>query len=235
MLKNPPAILAIETSSEQASVALLINGTISQQTTNGVTNHSQAILPMVQALLQQAGIVLADCQAIAFGSGPGSFTGVRTACGVVQGLAFGAGLPVIPVVTLLALAEQARISHGACNVVCALDARMSEVYWAQYQFDVTTQHWNTLVPPTLCAPAQVLPLDMVDVSLCGNGFAAYAGQFTLPSELVAHHALPEAQDVARLAAVEFAAGRMLAAEQAQPLYLRNKIALTMAERRALTA
>jgi len=230
-----PTLLAIETSSETASAALLHSDRITSRQTDGVMNHSQAILPMVQSLLAEAGIDLADCEAIAFGSGPGSFTGVRTACGVVQGLAFGADRPVIPVVTLLALAEAQRAS-GAVEVLSALDARMGEVYWAQYRYDAGLAAWQTVLPPALGAPSQVQPEpDSVNLVLAGNGFAAYAGQFTLPESMTAaaQNTVPTAVAILGIAQTEFAAGRLLPASEAQPLYLRNKIALTSAERAAL--
>src|SRR5450830_546706 len=105
-------ILAIETSSELASCALLRGNAVLSRASSGVRTHSQSILPMVQELLAEAGIALRECDAIAFGSGPGSFTGVRTACGIAQGLAFGAGLPVVPVVTLDAMAHACREQTG---------------------------------------------------------------------------------------------------------------------------
>lgn len=237
MKKNPLRILAIETSSELASAALLNGADITLRRTDGVSNHSAAILPMLQNLLDQAGIALADCDAIAYGSGPGSFTGVRTACGVVQGLAFGAGLPVIPVVTLLAMAEACRSNSGAVDVLTALDARMGEVYWAQYHFDDASASWQTQIEPTLSAPALVAPMLVAGLHLVGNGFTAYADKFVLPAELLslAETALPSADAIVRLAAQAFAAGAVLSAEQAQPLYLRNKIALTITERAAVSA
>ena len=230
-----PTILAIETSSEIASAALFCNDRIRSRQTVGVMNHSQSILPMVQSLLQEAGITLAECDAIAFGSGPGSFTGVRTACGVVQGLAFGAGLPVIPVVTLLALAEAQRLASGALQVLAALDARMGEVYWAQYRYDTQLAVWHTVVAPTLSAPALVQPDCSETLSLAGNGFHACAGQFGLPATMLAHahNTIPTADAVVSIAVCEFAAGRVYPALDAQPLYLRNKIALTSLERQAL--
>ncbi len=233
-----PIILAIETSSEIASAALLIGSRVIQQQTSGVMNHSQQVIPMVQSLLKEAGIALADCEAIAFGSGPGSFTGVRTACGVVQGLAFGAGLPVIPVVTLLALAQAQQVATGTNNLVVALDARMGEVYWAHYFYDEKRQSWYTVVAPTLSAPQFVVVAELADQgqpALVGNGFIAYADKFNLPSAMLASavDSLPQASAVGQLAQVEFAQGRAFPAEMAQPLYLRNKIALTSAERLAL--
>src|SRR4051812_2518050 len=105
-------ILAIETSTELASAALLRGERLLQRESSGVQTHSQTILPMVQSLLNEAGIALAECDAIAFGAGPGSFTGVRTACGIVQGLAFGAGLRVVPLITLQAMAQACREARG---------------------------------------------------------------------------------------------------------------------------
>ncbi|MGB9109017.1 MAG: tRNA (adenosine(37)-N6)-threonylcarbamoyltransferase complex dimerization subunit type 1 TsaB, partial [Telluria sp.] len=145
-----PIILAIETSSELASCALFNSDAgaaaspLSRETA-GVRTHSQSVLPMVQELLREAGIKLADCDAIAFGAGPGSFTGVRTACGVAQGLAFGASLPVLPLVTLEAMAEACRARNGATEVLAVLDARMNEVYWAQYRY--AGGAWHAVVAP----------------------------------------------------------------------------------------
>src|SRR5450759_3407814 len=133
-------IIAIETSTELASAALLHGDQVLTREVSGVQTHSQTILPMVQSLLAQAGISLAQCDAIAFGAGPGSFTGVRTACGIAQGLAFGLDLPVLPIVTLLAMAQACRESGLASDVLCVLDARMGEVYWAQYRY---ADGWQT--------------------------------------------------------------------------------------------
>lgn len=182
---------------------------------------------MVQELLAEAGVTLADCDAIAYGSGPGSFTGVRTACGIAQGLAFGARLPVVPVVTLDAMALACQQAHGAQQVLTVLDARMGEVYWAQYDL---SDGVNTVLPPVLSAPAGVAPQG--DVMACGNGFAAYAEALaTLPCAVDADAAImPHAVQIAQLARVAFAAGHFVTAAEAQPLYLRNKIAYTSAER-----
>lgn len=227
-----PNILAIETSSELASVALLHRGQVISHEAAGVQTHSQTVLPMVQALLAQAGIALADCDAIAFGAGPGSFTGVRTACGVAQGLAFGADLPVIPVVTLLAMAQACRDATGADDVLVVLDARMEEVYWAQYRY---ADGWQVLTGPTLSAPDAV---SMAGPAIaCGNGLVAYASAFdgrTLSQEAQTG-IMPHAAQIARLAEGEFALGRTVTARDAQPIYLRNKVALTTSERLAKAA
>ncbi len=230
-----PIILAIETSSELASCALLKGDTLFERTTSGVRTHSQAILPMVQEVLAEAGLALADCDAIAFGAGPGSFTGVRTACGIAQGLAFGAGLPVLPMVTLAAMAQACRRATGASDVLTVLDARMGEVYWAQYRFD---GDWQIVVAPTLSAPGDVAPLAATNpLTACGNGFTAYpeafAGRPYADGALAS--VMPLAGDIAQLAQGALAAGLAVTPAQAQPLYLRNKIAFTSAERQVINA
>ena len=233
-------ILAIETSSELASCALLIDntgsgGTVLARESSGVRTHSQSVLPMVQELLREAGVKLADCDAIAFGAGPGSFTGVRTACGVAQGLAFGAGLPVLPMITLEAMAEACRARTGAVEVLAVLDARMNEVYWAQYRYLGGT--WTTVCAPALSAPAAVAPQQADGLAACGNGFAAYAEAFAGKEFAAGAHAdiLPHARELAVLGAPALARGEAVAADLAQPLYLRNKVAYTSAERLAINA
>ena len=227
-------ILAIETSAELASCALLVGDRLIERAAAGVRTHSQSILPMVQELLTEAGIKLAEVDALAFGAGPGSFTGVRTACGVAQGLAYGAGLPVLPLVTLEAMAEASRARTGATEVLAVLDARMGEVYWAQYRFD---GGWREVVAPTLAAPQDVAPQPVAGLHSCGNGFAEYADAFA--GRPFAAGALPDivphAREMARLAPAALAAGQGVAPAQAQPLYLRNKVAYTSAERLAINA
>lgn len=182
---------------------------------------------MIQSVLKEAGLRLSDCDAIAFGAGPGSFTGVRTACGLAQGLAFGANIPVVPVVTLLAMAERARAA-GATDVLSVLDARMGEVYWAQYRFD---NQWNVVTAPGLSQASQVKVIGTPAV--CGNGLIAYQSDF---SHLDVSQALPEvmphANDILSLALVALREGKAMHAREAQPLYLRNKVALTTRERMA---
>lgn len=226
-----PTIIAIETSSENASAALLHGDQLIARDTTGVQTHSQSILPMVQSLLAQAGITLAQCDAVAFGAGPGSFTGVRTACGIAQGLAFGLDLPVLAIVTLQAMAQACREASGTSDVLAVLDARMGEVYWAQYRY---TDHWLTITAPTLSAPSAVVAQGAV--TACGNGLTAYAEAFATYSFAVARPDLmPHAGQVAQLARIELAQGKAVAARDAQPIYLRNKIALTTNERLAKAA
>jgi tRNA threonylcarbamoyladenosine biosynthesis protein TsaB len=215
-----PTILAIETSAELASCALLVNDAVIPRATAGVRSHSQSILPMVQELLREAG--------------PGSFTGVRTACGVAQGLAYGASLPVLPMVTLAAMAESCRARCGATEVLAVLDARMGEVYWAQYRFDGA---WREVVAPTLSAPQAVAPLAVAGLQACGNGFEAYADAFAGQACAAGAMAdiVPHAREMALLAVDALAAGQGVPAAQAQPIYLRNKIAFTTAERLVINA
>ena len=187
---------------------------------------------MAQELLREADIALAQCDAVAFGAGPGSFTGVRTACGVAQGLAFGLNLPVVPVVTLLAMAQSCRDACGADEVLVLLDARMDEVYWAQYRYRAG---WETVSEPALSTASAVVAKGKV-VS-CGNGLPAFSSVFeTMP---FAQHKctgiVPHAVQVAQIAQIDLAAGRTVAARDAQPIYLRNKVALTTAERIAKVA
>jgi len=229
-----PILLAIETSSELASCALLAGDAVTTRESSGVRTHSQAILPMVQALLADAGITLAQVDAIAFGAGPGSFTGVRTACGITQGLAFGANLPVLPLVTLDAMALACRERSGASEILVLLDARMGEVYWAQYRY---ADGWQTVVAPALSAPEAVAPVACAGLVACGNGLTAYPQAFAAsPFSIGAlPDIVPHAADLVRLGALAFAAGQAVDAAAAQPLYLRNKIAYTSAERQVINA
>lgn len=225
-----PTIIAIETSTELASVALLRNGSSSMRESSGAQTHSMTVLAMLQDLLQEAGITLQACDALAFGMGPGSFTGVRTACGLAQGLAFGAGIPVVPVVSLLAMAHAARRAGAGDNIVSILDARMGEVYWAQYRFQ---EQWEVVIAPTLSKPAVLKPELNSEgiVHACGNGLVACAEDFTQLADAPRHTAIaPHATDVAQLAVTALAHGQVLHARDAQPLYLRNKVALTTLER-----
>lgn len=228
-------ILAIETSSELASCALLNGDTLLARESSGVRTHSQSILPMVQELLAEAGLTLKQCDAIAFGAGPGSFTGVRTACGIAQGLAFGASLPVVPLVTLEAMALACHLQTGATEILAVLDARMGEVYWAQYRYDGGL---TVVAEPALCAPGDVAPVAAdAPLTACGNGFSAYPEAFAgrVYAETALATIMPHASEMARLGSTALAAGHAVPAAQAQPIYLRNKVAYTSAERQVINA
>ena len=184
------------------------------------------VLALLQELLREQDLTLGQCDALAFGAGPGSFTGVRTACGLAQGLAFGANLPVVSVVTLLAMADAARNQGGGDNIIAVLDARMGEVYWAQYRFD---EQWQIVKEPCLSAPERVIAEDASCAT--GNGLAAYADRFTgLPSVHRWPELMPHASQIARLGRQFALQGQGVHAREAQPIYLRNKVALTTAER-----
>ncbi|CAN5875909.1 tRNA (adenosine(37)-N6)-threonylcarbamoyltransferase complex dimerization subunit type 1 TsaB [soil metagenome] len=221
-------LLAIETSTEMASVALLSQTGLIYRELSGVKTHSQGILPAIQEILTQEKMSLQDCNAIAFGCGPGAFTGVRTACGIVQGLAFGADLPILPVVSLHAMAQAAFEMHADTDFICVLDARMGEVYWAHYRY--AKQEWQQISPPALALLEQALAYadHHADVLALGNGINSVTHE---RYKMVA--VMPHAAQVAQLAMIDFSAGKQLLAELAQPLYLRNKIALTTAERMQL--
>ena len=186
------------------------------------------VLPMVQEILAQAGVVLTQCDAIAFGAGPGSFTGVRTACGVAQGLAFGVDVPAIPISTLhtMACAAWEKI-HSSYDVLTLLDARMGEVYWAQYRYH---EGWQEVIEPTLTAPAAVTPQG--DVVVVGNGWTVYSSSLTFQNQVQVSNSeiMPHAQYVAQLAEDVWKQGKGVAARDAQPFYLRHKVALTRLER-----
>jgi tRNA threonylcarbamoyladenosine biosynthesis protein TsaB len=219
-----------------ASCALLRGDAVISRASSGVRTHSAAVLPMVQELLAEAGIALADVDAIAYGSGPGSFTGVRTACGVAQGLGFGAEVPLVPVVTLDAMALACRQQYGSTDILTVLDARMGEVYWAQYRYAGDAAGVpQTVQAPVLSAPEVVAPQGAV--TACGNGIPAYADAFIgKPFAEGAHgDVMPHAVQVAQLGRIAFEAGHGVAAADAQPLYLRNKIAYTSEERRVMNA
>lgn len=183
---------------------------------------------MIQQVLAEAGVGLSQLQGIAFGAGPGSFTGLRIACGVAQGLGFGAGLPVVGVCTLEAMADEA----GSGRVIAAIDARMGEIYHAAYI--KSGDRWLTAGQPVLCFPqdAPLLPGD--DWTGCGSGFAVHEGALRLRYNGCISHiipgARPQARAIARLAASRFMDGAGVEPAEAAPIYIRNKVALKENER-----
>ncbi len=268
-------LLAFDTSTETLSVAVAHGGALWQHTGAGGAQASATLIPTVLALLAQAGLALADLDAIVFGRGPGAFTGLRTACAVAQGLAFGArggqGVPVLPVDTLLAVAEEARGAaagalgatgaaatgggaddplawSAACDVVALLDARMDQVYAAHYRYHPShpsiaagsggatggaspapqgAPRWTRLGDIQLLAPEAVLRPE--GAWLAGNAFAAYGPRLPEGPRI---DALPTAAALLRLAPALLAAGGAVPAEQALPLYVRDNVAKTTAERAA---
>ncbi len=219
-------LLAFDTSTDTLSIAATDGVQVWQHAGPGGAQASSTLIPAILALLAQAGLRLDQLDAIAFGSGPGSFTGLRTACSVAQGLAFGADVPVLPIDTLMAVAEEARHQHGVHNVQALLDARMDEVYTAAWAHDGT--QWHAHGGAALAAPQDV-PLQPGWV-LAGNAFAAYGGR--LPAGAARVDALPTATAMLRLAPALLAAGQALPASQALPRYIRDKVAKTTDERAA---
>ena len=233
-------ILALETSTEYCSVALWLDGAIISRCELVGQKHSEVLMEMLDTLLQGAGCRIQDMDGIAFGKGPGSFTGVRIACGVAQGLALGADLPVAGICTLEALAQ----ASGKPRVIAALDARMGEIYHAVYE--KRDDAWTMLSEPCLCKPEQAPLVPGNGWFGCGSGFgmstlspgpspasgrgeklvARYAGQLQGVDEV----AVPQASAIAVLGAAQFVQGRGVDAAQALPLYLRDKVALKTSER-----
>lgn len=241
-------LLALETATEACSAALFIDGALSERYEVAPRRHAELILPMIEDLLAEAQISLGGLDAIAFGRGPGAFTGVRIATGIVQGLAFGADLPVVPVSTLAALAlgalselpADATVSER--GVLAAIDARMGEVYWGAYVATADStiglgvrQLGSELVlaPEMVTLPAEVASA-AIDWREAGSGWQAWGEalrqglQGQLAGRLLDGGAerLPRAGEVVRLGAVGLVAGAAVPAEQALPVYLRNEVAWT---------
>ena len=215
-------LLAIDTSGPLCSAALLLDGDLTERVQLAPRRHAELILPMMDALLHEAGAALADLDALAYGHGPGSFTGVRIAAAVVQGAAFGAGLPVIGISTLAALAQGAWRLHGVRQVLCAQDARMGEVYWGAYQLDEhdIMRSWDR---DRVGAPDRVQRPDGEEVwAGAGSGWQVHAE--LLAAAVGAVRPLPlehcHARDVAALAAE----GGGVSAQNALPVYLRERVA-----------
>jgi tRNA threonylcarbamoyladenosine biosynthesis protein TsaB len=225
-------LLALDSSSEWCTAALWFDGRIHVREEHAGQRHSQLILPMIDALLQEAGWSVRQLDGIAFGAGPGSFTGLRIACGVAQGLALAAALPVAAVGTLECLAE----ASDAGRVIGALDARMGEVYFAAFERE--HDGWCTVSEPVLCRPLEA-PRLVGEWVGCGSGFAAhaealgqrYAGQLSG----VRADRFPHAREVAAIGVRALARGEGVDPAAAAPLYIRDKVALTVGERAARKA
>lgn len=216
-------LLALDTATEACSVALLHDGKVLSHYEVIPRLHAQRLLPMIKAIIAEAGIGLSTLDAIAFGRGPGAFTGVRIAIGVVQGLAFGLERPVLPVSNLAVLAQRAMREHGVLQVASAIDARMDEVYWGCYR--EVAGEMRLLGAEAVLPPEQVaLPID-ASGEWFGSGTGwGYAER--LPVNVIGHDAsmLPHAQDLLTLATFAWQRGEAIAADDAQPVYLRDKVA-----------
>lgn len=221
-----PRILALDTATEACSAAVLDGERLIARSRIAPREHAQLILTMVREVLDEANLALSELDAIAFGRGPGGFTGVRIATGVVQGLAFGAGKPVIPVSTLRALAQGAARDAGASAVIAAIDARMGEVYVGNFVRDD-----KGLMQPAgeerVCAPGAVSAPPRSDWVGTGSGWNEYREALASCVPVAAVETLvryPDARDIAILAASDFLAGLALPADKALPVYLRDQVA-----------
>jgi tRNA threonylcarbamoyladenosine biosynthesis protein TsaB len=217
-------LLALDTATEACSVALLHDGRVLSHYEVIPRMHAQRLLPMIKDLLAEAGIPLSALDAIAFGRGPGAFTGVRIAIGVVQGLAFALERPVLPVSTLAVLAQRALREQGASQVAAAIDARMDEVYWGCYreqQGEMRLQGLEAVLAPELvCLPDAASG----DWLAAGTGWGSYAARMPVKPLLEPQVLLPHAQDLLTLAGFAWARDEALPADQAQPVYLRDQVA-----------
>ena len=252
--------LAIETSTDILSLAIAStqgdNSQVWAHTSQGGAKSSQMVLPEIVRLMDEAQMRFADLTAVVFGKGPGSFTGLRTACSVAQGLAFGAGVPVLPIDTLLAVAEDARyqnvqkkqqqtqqqldqldqldqLSQQPQRFFVAMDARMDQVYTAAYEW---RSEWQCVQEPSVNSPENIsIPTEWKDLAFTtvGNAWDAFAARW--PAELSGQHmfAMPTAQALLRLSLVTFGQGLAVQPEDALPRYIRDKVAQTTQERAQL--
>lgn len=234
-------ILAFETATEACSVALWLDGELHERHAIAPRQHAQLVLVWADALLAEAGIARSALDAIAVGRGPGAFTGVRLAIATAQGIALALDLPVLPVSTLAVLAQGAPISNDR-PIIAAIDARMGEVYLGTFErgadglVHATAAEWLGVPADAGQGMANAFGTGAFGV---GTGFAAEAGALAtrlgLPPAAVDATALPHAGDCARLAAVAFARGEGMPAEQLEPAYLRNQVALTLEQQHAARA
>ena len=215
-------LLALDTATEACSVALLHEGRVLSHYEVIPRLHAQRLLPMIQTLLAEAGIALTAVDALAFGRGPGAFTGVRIAVGVVQGLAFALERPVLPVSTLATIAQRAHREHGVEQVAVAIDARMDEVYWGCYrlqQGEMRLAGFEAVLPPEQAS----LPRDGT-----GRWFGAgtgwnYGERLAVKPAALDATLLPHAEDLLLLASHAWQRGEAVVADQAQPVYLRDNV------------
>jgi tRNA threonylcarbamoyladenosine biosynthesis protein TsaB len=221
-------LVALETSTEYCSLAVARGGLVFERSFHAGQRHSELALPALREMLQQAGLEMQSMDGVAYGAGPGSFTGLRIACGIAQGLALARNLPTAGICSLLALAE----ASGADKVIACLDARMGEVYHAVYC--KSGGNWNEMHAPALYKPDAVPRLEGNDWVGCGSGFrvhgAMLAQRYQGAISTTDPDAIPHAAAMLRLARQVFAAGRGVDAAAAVPLYVRDKVALKTSER-----
>lgn len=229
------SLLAFDTATERMSIALLAGGELRIHEAAGGAQASAALIPAAMALLAQARITLRELDAIAFGRGPGAFTGLRTACSVAQGFALGAGKPVLPIDSLLLVAEDAREGELPQRVWVATDARMDEVYAAHYRY--AAGGWSTLVAPMLTSPELLAErwAGEPPEAVAGSALAAFGARLPSGGARRAPQAAPRAQALMALAQAAWRRGDAVDPALALPLYVRDKVAQTTAEREAARA
>ena len=222
-------LLALDTSTEACSVALFHHGEKTHINELAQRTHTKRILPMIDEILANSGLRLNQVDALAFGRGPGSFTGVRVGAGIAQGLAFGAELPVIPISNLTAMAQAAFELHQAENAVAAIDARMNEVYFSQLVREKVRSdfgeffQWREIITEQVCSPEQAIKQLRDDNAFrVGTGWVAYS-QFTEKNLISSDIALPNALYMLELARVEYLQKRTISALEIKPIYLRNEV------------
>ena len=222
-------LLALDTSTEACSVALLYRGEKTYMNELAQRTHTKRILPMIDEILANSGLRLNQVDVLAFGRGPGSFTGVRVGAGITQGLAFGADLPVIPISNLTAMAQAAFELHQAENVVTAIDARMNEVYFSQLVREKVWSdvreffQWREIITEQVCSPEQAIKqLQNDDAFRVGTGWATYS-QFTEKNLTSSDITLPNALYMLELARIEYLQKRTISALEIEPIYLRNEV------------
>lgn len=216
-------LLAIDTATERCSVALRLDGQAIERVSDQPRVAADLVLPMVEAVLKEAGVRLADLDGIAYGRGPGAFTGVRIGVGVVQGLAFGAGLQTVGISNLAAVAQQ--VARPCDRILVCMDARMDQVYWSSFAREPGSELVTSLAAERVDAPDAVTDGDYT--VLAGTGFKAYAqlrSRLASSDRVVHEAALPNARDIALLAEAEFRAGRAKPATDAEPVYVRDQVA-----------
>ena len=218
-------LLALDTSTEACSTAVLIDDEVIERYEVAPRRHAALILPMVEAVLAEAGVGIHDLDGLAYGRGPGAFTGVRIAAGVVQGIAFAADLPVAPVSTLAAIALQIMSEHGIARVAVAVDARMGEVYWGAYRANPETKVF-IVSAERVCPPGNVPALDGLEWFGAGSGWSAYDQELSrrLGIETWWEDCYPRAGEIAVLGSQAFLKGEGVAPELALPVYLRDDVA-----------
>lgn len=219
-------ILAIDTATEACSAALYIDGEVTHEYKLAPREHTQLILPMVDRLMSTANLNMQDLDALSYARGPGAFTGVRIAAGVIQGLSYANDIPVVPVSTLAAIAAGVYFEHGHRNVLSAIDARMGEVYWGVYR--VAEDSIELIGEEIVTKPDRLSVMDANDWAGAGTGWSEYKDsllqKFSIEDDKIFSDYLPSAETIVKLAAQDLKRGKQMSAHQAQPVYLRDNVA-----------